>query len=334
MPIGVGRRKFISALASVPLAWPLAARAQQGERMRRIGVVVNNDESDADGQARVAGFRDALKDLGWSEGRNVYFEYRWGAGDPDRARADVEGLVAFTPDIILANGTIALSALQKVTHAIPVVFVVVTDPVGAGFVQSLARPGGNVTGFSTFEPEIGGKWLELLHEVAPDVRRVAVVYEPGFQGFAALQKEVDDLAPQKGITTTGLAFRDPASDIEPAIAAFAKDGLGGLIVLPSGTNTIARKKLFATALRYHLPAIYPFRQYAADGGLMAYGFEPRDLFRRGASYVDRILRGEKPADLPVQAPTKYELVVNLKTAKALGVNFSPTFLATADEVIE
>jgi len=327
------RREFVTLLGGAATAWPFPARAQQ-PALRRIGVVVNNDESDTDGQARVASFRDALSGLGWTEGRNVQIEYRWGAGDPDRAQADVAELALFAPDVILANGTIALSALQKVTHTIPVVFVVVTDPVGAGFVQSLARPGGNVTGFSTFEPEIGGKWLELLHEVAPDVRRVAVVYEPGFQGFAALQKMVDDLAPQKGITTTGLAFRDPASDIETAIAAFAKDGLGGLIVLPSGTNTIARKKLFATALRYRLPAIYPFRQYAADGGLMAYGFEPRDLFRRGASYVDRILRGEKPADLPVQAPTKYELVVNLKTAKALGVTFSPTFLATADEVIE
>jgi len=334
MPFRIGRRKFISALASASLAWPLAAQAQQGDRVRRIGIVVNNDEGDPDGQARVAGFRKALTDLGWTEGRNVRFEYRWGAGDPDHARVDVEELVSFDPDVILANGTIALSALQKVTHTVPIVFVVVTDPVGAGFVQSLSRPGGNVTGFSTFEPEIGGKWLELLHEVAPEIRRVAVIYEPGFQGFAALQKAVDDLAPQKGITTTGLAFRDPASDIEPAIAAFAKDGMGGLIVLPSGTNTIARKKLFAAALRYRLPAIYPFRQYAADGGLMAYGFEPRDLFRRGATYVDRILRGEKPADLPVQAPTRYELVVNLKTAEALGITFPPTFLATADELIE
>lgn len=327
------RREFIKLIGGALTAKPFAVQAQQSA-LKRIGVVVNNEEHDPDGQARVAAFREGLGELGWIEGHNCHLDYRWGAGDPDRAKADVADLIALSPDIILANGTIALSALRRVTQTIPIVFVVVTDPVGAGFVQSLARPSGNITGFSTFEPEIGGKWLEILHEASPEVRRIAVLYEPGFQGFAALLQAVESLAPSMGITARSIAFRDPSSDIEPDIATFAKDGMGGLIVLPSGTNTIARKRLFELALRYRLPAIYPFRQFAVDGGLMAYGFDPRDLFRRGSSYVDRILKGEKPADLPVQAPTKYELVINLKTAKATGVAIPGTMLARADDVIE
>ncbi len=327
------RRDFICLAGGVAVGWPLVVRAEQPS-LKRIGVIVNNEDHDPDGQARVAAFRAALADLGWTEGHNCNFQYRWGAGDPDRARENVAELVAQAPDIILANGTIALSALQKVTRDIPIVFVVVTDPVGAGFVQSLARPGGNITGFSTFEPEIGGKWLENLHEASPAVRRVAVLYEPGFQGFAALLQTVERLAPSMSLSTSKIEFRDPSSDIEPAIAAFAKDSQGGLIVLPSGTNTIARKRLFELALRYRLPAIYPFRQFAIDGGLMAYGFDPRDLFRRSATYVDRILKGEKPADLPVQAPTKYELVINVKTARATGIEIPSSMLARADDVIE
>jgi putative ABC transport system substrate-binding protein len=327
------RREFITLMGGALGTKPLAALAQQSA-LKRIGVVVNNEEHDPDGQARIAAFRDGLSQLGWTEGHNCHLEYRWGAGDPDRAKADVAELISLSPDVILANGTIALSALQKVTRTIPIVFVVVTDPVGAGFVQSLARPGGNITGFSTFEPEIGGKWLENLHEAAPAIRRVAVVFEPGFQGFASLLQTVEAVAPSMGMTTSSIAFRDPSSDIEPAIAAFAKDSMGALIVLPSGTNTIARKKLFDLALRYRLPAVYPFRQFAIDGGLMAYGFDPRDLFRRGASYVDRVLKGEKPADLPVQAPTKYELVINLNTAKATGISIPSAMLARADDVIE
>jgi putative tryptophan/tyrosine transport system substrate-binding protein len=327
------RREFITLIGGALAAKPSVMQAQQSA-LKRIGVVVNNEEHDSDGQARVTAFREGLGELGWIEGHNCHLDYRWGAGDPDRARDDVAELISLSPDIILANGTIALSALQKITQTMPIVFVVVTDPVGAGFVQSLARPGGNITGFSTFEPEIGGKWLEILHEASPETRRVAVLFEPGFQGFAALLQAVERLAPSMGITTSSVAFRDPSSDIETAIAAFAKDGMGGLIVLPSGTNTIARKMLFELALRYHLPAVYPFRLFAIDGGLMAYGFDPRDLFRRGASYVDRVLKGEKPADLPVQAPTKYELVINLKTAKATGVAIPGTMLARADDVIE
>jgi putative ABC transport system substrate-binding protein len=325
------RREFIAGLSAA--VWPLAARAQH-PTPKRIGVIVNNDENDPDGQARIAAFREGLSALGWTADHNCHLEYRWGAGDPDRARNDVAELISLSPDVILANGTIALSALQKAKLSIPIVFVVVTDPVGAGFVRSLARPGGNITGFSTFELDIGGKWLEILHEISPRVRRIAVLFEPGFQGFAALLRSVETLAPSMGVTTNSIAFRDPSFDIEPAIAAFAKDGMGGLIVLPSGTNTIARQRLFELALRYHLPGIYPFRQFAIDGGLIAYGFDPRDLFRRGASYVDRILKGENPADLPVQAPTKYELVINLKTAKALGLDIPAGLLVRADEVIE
>jgi len=327
------RREFIKLIGGAAAASPFAVQAKELP-LKRIGVVVNNDEHDSDGQARVAAFRDALNELGWTEGHNCHLEYRWGAGDPDRARNDVAELISLSPDVILANGTIALSALQKITQTVPIVFVVVTDPVGAGFVRSLARPGGNVTGFSTFEPQIGGKWLEILHEAAPELRKVAALFEPGFLGFATLLQTIVDLAPSMGMTVTSIPFRDPSSDIEPAIAAFANAGKGGLIVLPSGTNTIARKRLFELALRYQLPAVYPFRQFAIDGGLMAYGFNPLDLFRRGASYVDRVLKGEKPADLPVQAPTKYELVLNLKTAKATGVAIPSTMLAAADDVIE
>jgi putative ABC transport system substrate-binding protein len=327
------RREFITLIGGALGAKPFAALAEQSA-LKRIGVVVNNEEHDPDGQARIAAFRDGLGELGWTEGHNCHLEYRWGAGDPDRAKADIAELVSASPDVILANGTIALSALQKATQTIPIVFVVVTDPVGAGFVKSLSKPGGNITGFSTFEPEIGGKWLENLHEASPTIRRVAVVFEPGFQAFAALLQSVEKLAPLMGMTTSSIAFRDPTSDIEPAIAAFAKDSNGGLIVLPSGTNTIARKKLFELALRYRLPAIYPFRQFAIDGGLLAYGFDPRDLFRRGASYVDRVLKGERPADLPVQAPTKYELVINMKAAQAAGIAIPSAMLSRADDVIE
>jgi ABC-type uncharacterized transport system substrate-binding protein len=242
--------------------------------------------------------------------------------------------MTLAPDAIVANGTSALTALHQSTRTIPVVFVAVTDPVGAGYVQSLARPGGNITGFSTFEPEIGGKWLELLKEIAPGLRRVAGILDPAFRGFAAVWRAVETTAPAFGLQVTTVALHDEKDDIEAALSAFAQQAGGGLIVLPTAINNVLRERIIASAARLRVPAIYPFRHYAIDGGLVCYGFESIDLWRRGASYVDRILKGEKPADLPVQAPTKYELVINVKTAKALGLEVPPTLLATADEVIE
>ena len=328
------RRDFIAGLGGAA-AWPAATRSQQSASgTRRIGVVMVNSEGDPDGQVRVKAFLQGLEELGWREGRNLRIDYRWGAGEPDRARAFAAELVALAPDAILANGSPAVAALQHATRSIPVVFVVVTDPVGAGFVESRARPGANITGFSTFEAEIGGKWLELLKEIAPDLRRAAGILDPNFKAFAGLWRAIEDLAPQSGVEARGLPFRDPADDIESAVTTFAQEPGGGLIVLPTAINNLARRRIFAIAARHRLPAVYPFRHYAADGGLMTYGFDTPDLFRRGASYVDRILKGDKPAHMPVQAPTKYEMVINMKTALALGLTVPPTLLARADEVIE
>ena len=327
------RREFIGALGGAA-AWPRVVTAQPATSPRRIGLVMVNGESDPDGHVRVKAFLHRLDELGWSEGRNLRIEYRWGAGEPDRARAYAADLVALAPDAILANGSPAVAALQQATRTIPVVFVVVTDPVGAGFVHSRARPGGNITGFSTFEAEIGGKWLQLLKEVSPDLRRTAGILDPGFKAFAAIWRAVEQSAPPSGVDASGLAFRDAAEDIEAAIAAFARQAGGGLIVLPTAINNFARRRIIAAAARHRLPAVYPFRHYAEDGGLIAYGFDTPDLFRRGAAYVDRILKGDKPPDMPVQAPTKFELVINLKTANTIGLAVPATLLARADEVIE
>jgi ABC-type uncharacterized transport system substrate-binding protein len=327
------RRAFILALGGAA-AWPLAARAQQTDRVRRIGVLIGNAESDPEGQTRAVALRQDLQKLGWAEGRNIRIDYRWGAGEPDRAQAYAAELVALAPDVIVAHGTPASTAVQRATHGIPVVFVVVVDPVGAGLVQSLAQPGGNITGFATFEPEIGGKWLELLKESSPGLKQVAGILDPAFRGFAAVWRAIESLAPTFGLRVTSVVHRDVSDDIESAVAAFAQDAGGGLIVLPTAINNISRKRIISLAARHRLPAVYPFGIYATDGGLMSYGFDSLDLFRRGASYVDRILKGEKPADLPVQAPVKYELVINLRTAKTLGLAIPPTLLARADEVIE
>jgi putative tryptophan/tyrosine transport system substrate-binding protein len=328
------RRQFITLLGGAVAGWPLSARAQQAEHMRRIGMLIANAESDPEGQIRAAAFRQDLQKLGWTEGRNIRIDYRWGAAEPDLARAYAAELVALAPDVVVANGTLAATALQRATRSIPVVFVVVIDPVGAALVQSLAHPGGNITGFATFEPEIGGKWLELLTEISPGLRGVAGIFDPAFVGFANVWRAIESIAPRFGLGVTSVVHRDPDDDIETAVAAFAQEPGGGLIVLPTPANNASRARIFSVAARHRLPAIYPFRLYATDGGLMSYGFDSRDLFRRGASYVDRILKGEKPADLPVQAPTKYELVINLKTAKALGLEIPPTLLARTDEVIE
>jgi len=330
----LSRREFIILLGGASTTWPLAARAQQGERVRRIGVLAAYAENDPEAQARIVAFRQALQGLGWTEGRNIAMEYRWGAGDAGRARTFVAELVSLKPDVILAHGTPALTALYEATRTIPVVFVSVIDPVGAGTVQSLARPGANITGFSTFEPEIGGKWLELLKEIAPGLKRVAGVSDPAFRGFAGVWRAIEVMAPRFGVQVTSVSFRTPTDNLESAVAAFAREEGGGLIVVPTALNALHRHRIFSVAAQNRLPAIYAFRFYATDGGLMSYGIDTVDLFRRGASYVDRILKGENPGELPVQAPTKFELVINLKTAKSLGLEVTPTLIATADEVIE
>ena len=327
------RRNFITLLGGAA-AWPVAARGQQPERMRRIGVLVAYAESDPEAQARIAAFRQGLRELGWTEGRNLRMELGWGTGDPDRARTLATELISLAPDVIVAHGTPALTALYRATRTIPVVFVSVIDPVGAGYVQSLAQPGGNITGFSTFEPEIGGKWLELLKEIAPGVSRVAGILDPGFKGFAGVWGAIENMAPRLGLQLKNLPFQAPTDDLESAVARFAQELGGGLIVLPTALNAVQRNRIFSSAARGGLPAMYAFRFYATDGGLMSYGIDTVDLFRRSAFYVDRILKGEKPADLPVQAPTKFEMVINLKTARALGLNVPPMLLARADEVIE
>jgi putative tryptophan/tyrosine transport system substrate-binding protein len=330
----LSRREFIILLGGASTTWPLAARAQQGERVRRIGVLAAYAENDPEAQARIVAFRQAMQGLGWTEGRNIAMEYRWGAGDAGRARTFVAELVSLKPDVILAHGTPALTALYEATRTIPVVFVSVIDPVGAGTVQSLARPGANITGFSTFEPEIGGKWLELLKQIAPGLKRVAGVSDPAFKGFAGVWRAIEAMAPRFGVQVTSVSFQAPTDDLESAVAAFAREEGAGLIVVPTALNALHRHRIFSVAAQNRLPAIYAFRFYATDGGLMSYGIDTVDLFRRGASYVDRILKGENPGALPVQAPTKFELVINLRTAKALGLSFSPGLLAIADEVIE
>lgn len=327
------RRDFIVIVGGVA-AWPLAARAQQPVRMRRVGMLVAYAENDPEAETRVAAFRQGLRELGWTDGNNLHIELRWGTGDPVRAQTFATDLISLAPEVIVAHGTPALTALHRATRTIPIVFVSVVDPVGAGYVQGLAVSGGNVTGFSTFEPEIGGKWLELLKEVVPGLRRVAGILDPDFKGFAGVWGAIENVAPRFGLEVNNLPFHASTDDLESAVARFAQRPGGGLIVLPTALNAIERNRIFSSAARGRLPAMYAFRFYATDGGLMSYGIDTVDLFRRSASYVDRILKGEKPADLPVQAPTKFEMAINLKTAKALGLVVPPTLLAEADEVIE
>ena len=324
------RREFILA-GGATIAWLLAAWAQQPKR--RIGVLMSMAADDPEGQARFAAFLDGLQKLGWTNGRNVRIDTRWPLGDGDRSRS-AEELVALAPDLILASASASVAALQRITRSVPIVFANVIDPVGAGFVASLARPGGNTTGFSAFEYSLSGKWLELLKEIAPNLTRAAVLRDPalaaGIGQFAAIQA----MAPQSlGVELTTIDVRDPG-EMERAITAFAREPNGGLIVTASQSVVTHRELIISLATRYRLPNVYAFRYYPASGGLASYGPDPIDEFNRAAAYVDRVLKGEKPADLPVQAPTKYALVINLKTARALGLNVSPPLLARADEVIE
>jgi putative ABC transport system substrate-binding protein len=327
------RREFMTALGGAAVAWPLTARAQQGERVRRVGVLVGFRANDPQGEARVAALRQGLQALGWIDGRNLRIDLSWGAGDADSVRKRAAEMMALAPEVVLAAGSSAVAALQQQTRALPIVFVQVVDPVGGGFVESLAAPGGNVTGFTQFEYGISGKWLELLKELAPSVTRVAILRDPGIAAGAGQLGAIQSVAPSFGVELRPLDVRDEP-DIERGIAAFARTSNGSLIVTGANLANTHRKLIITLAARNKLPAVYTNRFYVADGGLISYGADPVDQYRRAASYVDRILKGEKPADLPVQAPTKFELVINLKTAKALDLDVPPSLLARADEVIE
>jgi putative tryptophan/tyrosine transport system substrate-binding protein len=326
------RREFIAGLGSAA-AWPLVARAQQPARMRRIGVVMNLAVDDPEGPVRVAAFAQGLQEHGWSVGVNIRINYYWAAGDIVRARRLATEVVAQPPDVVLATGALTVGPLQEATRTVPIVFVQVTDPVGSGFVASLGRPGGNTTGFSLFEYGMAAKWLELLKQIAPRVTRVAVVRDATNPSSLGQLGALRTAAPSLGVELIPIAVRD-AGMVERDVTAFVRGPNDGMIVLASAAGAVHRDLIIALAARHLLPAVYPFRYYVTSGGLISYGFDTIDPFRRAASYVDRILRGEKPADLPVQAPVKYETVINLKTAKALGLEIPPTLLATADEVIE
>jgi putative ABC transport system substrate-binding protein len=327
------RRRFMSLLGGAAAAWPLTARAQQAERMLRVGVLMTAAADDSESLARVGAFLQGLQQLGWTNGRNVRLEYRWGSGDAERIRKYAAELVALAPDVILVTGTSGMTPLQQATRTIPIVFVNASDPVGGGFAMSLARPGGNATGFASIEYGMSGKWLELLKQVSPGVTRVAVIRDPSIASGSGQLGAIQAVGPFLGVEVSPIDARD-ASEVERAVIDFARSPNGGLIVPPS-TPTIGHRKLIITlAARHGLPAVYAYRFFVTEGGLISYGADSIDSYRRAAGYVDRILKGEKPADLPVQAPTKYELVINLKTAKALGLDVPATLLARANEVIE
>ena len=326
------RREFITIVGGAA-AWPLAARAQQRERVRRIGVLMSTAVDDPQDPARLAAFAQGLQELGWTIGRNLRIDYRWGASSPDNARKYAAELAALAPDVMLASGTIALAAVQQISHTIPVVFVNLVDPVSGGFVESLARPGGNTTGFLLFEFGISGKWLELLKEIAPRVMRAAVLRDPAVaQGIGQLGA-IQSAASQLGVEFRPVGVRD-AGEIERGITDFARGSNGGLIVTAGTRARDHRELIIGLAAQHRLPAVYFNRLFVEAGGLISYGADTIDPLRRAAGYVDRILKGEKPADLPVQNPNKYELLINLKTAKALGLDVPATLLARADEVIE
>ena len=326
------RREFIAGLAGVA-AWPLPARAQQPERMRRIGILLNASSDDPQYQAWVGAFLQALALLDWTIGRNVRIDTRWAGANAAEIQRHAAELVALAPDVILAHGAGPVEALLQATRTVPIVFVAVIDPVGGGFVDSLARPGGNTTGFTLFEYGISGKWLELLKEIAPRVTRAAVLRNPAIASGSGQLGAIQAVAPSFGVELSPVNVRD-AGEIERAVAAFARSPNGGLIVPASAAAQLHLDLIITLAARHKLPAVYADRIYVTGGGLISYGPDRIDQYRRAAGYVDRILKGEKPADLPVQAPTKYELVINLKTAKALGLESPPTLLARADEVIE
>ena len=326
------RREFITLLSGAA-AWPFAARAQQPERVRRVGVLQGTAENDPETQARTKAFRQGLAALGWTEGRDILIDYRYATGDAARIKAYAAEMVSAGPDLILAVSTPVVAALRQ-GNPVPIVFVQVIDPIGQGFVARLARPGGNITGFTTFEPAMGTKWLAMLKEIAPGVARVALMFNPDTAPFAVMfWQPVEDAAPSFDVKPIQAPVRE-VGEIEHAIETLERDGNGGLMVLPDISTLNHRDVIIALASRHRLPAIYPFRFFATSGGLMSYGIDVADVYRRAASYVDRILKGAKPSDLPVQLPTKFELAINLKTAKALGLYVPPLLQQRADEVIE
>ncbi len=330
----MSRREFISLLGAAAATWPLESSAQQSDRVRRIGVLMAATMDDPEYQARVAAFHQSLQELGWNDGRNVAIDTRWATTNPDDIRKNAAGLAALTPDVILAGtGTATVAPLLQATRTVPIVFALVIDPGGAGFIDSLARPGGNATGFTVFEYGVSGKWLELLKQLAPNLTRAAVLRDPtiasGIGQFAAVQA----VAPSLGMDLSSVDVRD-AAEIERAITTFARSSNGGLIVTASALATSHRDLIIALADRLRLPAVYPYRRFVDDGGLISYGPDFVDQFRQAAVYVDRVLKGEKPAEMPVQAPTRYETVINLKTIKSLGLTVPAAVLARADAVVE
>jgi ABC-type uncharacterized transport system substrate-binding protein len=328
------RREFITLLGGAAASWPLAAGAQQpAVPVRRIGTLIHYSQADREGQARIAAFLDTLQKLGWTDGRNVRIEYRWSAGDAGREKASAAELVRSKPDVIVASGWTALAELQRLTTMIPIVFTQVSDPVDSGFVATLARPGANISGFQNFEPAMGGKWLGVLKEAAPTMRRAAVLFGSDSAATVALLRAAETVAPALAVELTAIDVHG-GGEIERAIATFASQPDGGLIVTSHPSFVPNRGLIILLAARHRLPAVYPFRYYATEGGLMSYGPDQIDQWRGAATYVDRILRGEKPGELPVQAPAKYELVINLKTAKVIGLNIPPALPLRADEVIE
>jgi len=329
----VKRRTFITLLGGAVAAWPLAARAQQRGGMRRVGVLMHLAADDPEGQSRLAAFLQGLQEAGWAVGRNVNIDVRWAAGEADRFRKYAMELVALAPDVILTSAPPSIRAMQQATRTVPIVFVLVPDAVGTGIVDSLVRPGGNATGFMSYEYTLSGKWLELLKEITPGVTRAAVIRDAALSVGPAQFGVIQAVAPSLRVEVNPVNTRD-AGEIERAIAAFAGSPNGGLIVTASASAIAHRDLIVTLAARHKLPAVYHRRVYLTNGGLMSYGPDFTDQFRRAAGYVDRILKGEKPADLPVQSPTKYELVINLKTTKALGLDVPATLLARADEVIE
>jgi putative tryptophan/tyrosine transport system substrate-binding protein len=333
MAVDIGRRQFIAALGTAA-AWPVAARAQQGDQLRRIGVLSLFAETDPEGQSWDKAFRKRLDELGWVDSRNVHIDYRWGAGSVERLQVFAKELVQLNPEVVLALTTPATAALQRETRTIPIVFASVSDPIGSGFVANLASPGGNITGFADIEASLSGKWLELMHEVAPHASRVGIMFNPATAPYAKYYIE--------GFRSAGSALAvEPiespvrsAAEVEAVMRKLGGEAGSGLVVMPDTSMGIYRQAIILLADRYHLPTIYPFRVFVGDGGLMSYGIDLADLLRGAASYIDRILKGAKPNELAVQLPTKFELVINLKTAKALGLPVPPTLLAAADEVIE
>jgi putative tryptophan/tyrosine transport system substrate-binding protein len=327
------RREFITTLAGAAATWPIVARAQQPDRARRLAMLMSTAKTDAEGQARVAAVRRGLQELGWTEGSNIRIDYRWAAGSVDRMRPLAAELVGLEPEVILAGATTALVALQEATRSIPIVFAQVSDPVGAGFVATLARPGGNITGLTQHEFTIAVKWLELLKQIAPRVARVAVLYDPGNPASAGLLRAIEPAAPSLGMQLSVAGVRDKA-EIARAIEGFAGEPNGGFLLLPGPVGAVNRELIISLAARHQLPAVYPFRYHVVSGGLASYGVDNIELYRRAAWYIDRILKGEKPGELPVQHATKFELVINLKAAKALGLEPPLSLLARTDEVIE